>query len=218
MTNSNNGPQDIDPSLSPAEVTTEQEENLSEGNSENSEAVAGVKEEGESVARDAAEIAEIERQLGISKNEEIDQRGESRGEMSLEKTKSNEAIYTDPTAEQLAMYEAYMAEHPEPEIAEEDPTEHEKKVTELETLCANFEATHDIKALYEILTLDPNEAPNHPTREPARVALNPIRALLNSLGKSSNISPKKLEELRAKYKYFSRAVGMINHGKVDHER
>ena len=74
---------------------------------------------------------------------------------------------------------------------------------------------HDILAF---IVLTAKEAPNHPIREPARLALIPVVTMLNTLKKETDISPEKYEELKAKYKLLSRAVGMINNSKVDHSR
>src|SRR3989344_5289654 len=100
----------------------------------------------------------------------------------------------------------YLARHPEPEIAQ------------FENIIALFESTHSLEDLHLIIDLTPQEAPKNAIREPARVALIPIIALLNTLKKKTNISTEKYEELKEKCRRLSRAVGMINNNKVDHNR
>ena len=78
--------------------------------------------------------------------------------------------------------------------------------------------THSLAELHSIIDLTPTDAPNHPVREPARLALIPIVTMLDTLRKETNILPEKYQELRAKYKRFSNAVGFINKNKIDHDR
>jgi hypothetical protein len=118
-------------------------------------------------------------------------------------------------AEQLA---DYLARHPEPVISKEDLREAGPEIVEFEAMVALFESMHSLEELYSIIELTPGEAPKHPTREPARVALIPIVAKLNILKKETNITSEQHEELKAKYKRLSRAVGIINNNKVDHNR
>lgn len=94
----------------------------------------------------------------------------------------------------------------------------ESEITEFEEMILAFELTHPLEELHLIIDLRPEDAPQHPLREPARLALIPIVARLNALKNETNISPEKYEELKAKYKRLSRAVGMINSNKVDHNR
>jgi hypothetical protein len=118
-------------------------------------------------------------------------------------------------AEQLA---DYLARHPEPVISKEDLREAEPEIIEFESMIALFESVHSLTELNSIIDLTPQEAPKHAIREPARVALIPIVTLLNILKKETNISTQKYEELKAKYRRLSQAVGMINNNKVDHNR
>jgi len=118
-------------------------------------------------------------------------------------------------AEQLA---DYLARHPEPVISKEDLREAGPEIVEFEAMIALFESMHSLEELHSIIDLTPGEAPKHPIREPARVALIPIVAKLNILKKETDITPGKHDELKAKYKQLSRAVGMINNNKVDHNR
>lgn len=126
------------------------------------------------------------------------------------------------TPEEMAMYEEYMSSHPDAEkvIPVEQRRDCEREVEELLTMLKAFESGRPIIELYSITNLSPDEAPNHPVREPARKALIPIVALLNTLKKETNISEEKYKKLEGLYKYLSNAVGMINAstGNIDHER
>lgn len=118
-------------------------------------------------------------------------------------------------AERLA---DYLARHPDPVISPENLREAGPEIAEFENMTASFELTHSLAELHSIVDLTALEASKHTIREPARVALIPIVAMLNTLKKETNISPTKYEEIKAKYKRLSRAVGMINKNKVDHDR
>ncbi|MBA3284610.1 MAG: hypothetical protein H0U27_06070 [Nitrosopumilus sp.] len=126
--------------------------------------------------------------------------------------------YEGLTDEEIEMYEAYMDSHPEIEIPQESLRDPEKEIAEFETFITNFEQSHNLEELNTITELTPEDAPNHPIREPARKDLNPIVALLNTLKKETAITEEKHEELKAKYKRLSQAVGIINRGIVDHTR
>ena len=93
------------------------------------------------------------------------------------------------SAEQQEQYKQWMKDNPETVIAPENLRE-----------CG------------------PEDASNYPLRESAKIALIPIVAMLNKLKEETNITPEKLKELEAKYRYLSRAVGIINGNKVDHTR
>ena len=97
-------------------------------------------------------------------------------------------------AEQLA---DYLTRHPEPVISKEDLREAGPEIVEFEAMITLFESMHHLEELNSIIDLTPAEAPKHPTREPARVALFPIVAELNTLKNETNISLEKHEELKA---------------------
>lgn len=92
------------------------------------------------------------------------------------------------------------------------------EIAEFEEMLVSFELAHPLAELHSIVELTPQEAPSHPIREPARLALDPIVAKLNILKIETNINKARYEELKAKYKRLSNAVGFINNGKVDHNR
>lgn len=101
---------------------------------------------------------------------------------------------------------------------QETKLEHEPEVAKFKELVALFETEHSLAELHLIINLSPEEAPNHPIREPARKAIGPIVSQLKKLKEETNISPEQYEDLRAEYKRLSRAVGIINKGVVDHTR
>jgi len=133
-------------------------------------------------------------------------------------------IYKEPKAEERNVqedndrYEQWMKDHPETVIAPENLRECGPEIEEFEKMLKAFESEHSLEELSLIIDLTPEEAPNHPVREPAKKALVPIVAKLNILKNETNITAEKHDELKAKYKRLSRAVGMINNNKVDHDR
>jgi len=112
----------------------------------------------------------------------------------------------------------YLARYPENVILPENLREAGPEIAQFESLVNSFESTHSLAELHSIIDLTPTDAPNHPVREPARLALIPIVTMLDTLRKETNILPEKYQELRAKYKRFSNAVGFINKNKIDHDR
>ena len=115
-------------------------------------------------------------------------------------------------------YEQWMKDHPETITPSESLLECGPEIAELEEMLLSFESEHSLTELSLIIDLTPKEAPRHPIREPARIALVPIIKKLNMLKKKTNIIPERHEELKAKYMRLSRAVGIINNNKVDHNR
>jgi hypothetical protein len=120
--------------------------------------------------------------------------------------------------EQEDQYKQWMKDHPETVIAPENLHECGPEIAEFEEMLASFELIHSLAELHLIINLRPEDAPKYPLRESAKTALIPIVAKLNILKKETNIAPEKHEELKAKYMRLSRAVGMINNNKVDHNR
>ncbi len=116
-------------------------------------------------------------------------------------------------ADQLA---DYLIRHPNLEPLPPDIVEQAR--TEFDSLVSKFESTHSLAELHLIVDLTPQEAPNHPLREPARVALIPIVKLLNELKATYGETSPEYQSIKEKYMRLSRAVGMINKDKVDHNR
>jgi hypothetical protein len=109
-----------------------------------------------------------------------------------------------------------MAKYATEEIPAEKRRESGPEVEKLEDMFENFEQTHDLIALHAVTNLTPEEAPQHPVREPAKQALNPIYKKLQVIKDETNITPEKYAELKVKWKRLSQAVGMINNNIVDH--
>jgi hypothetical protein len=128
---------------------------------------------------------------------------------------TTERIFTPLTPEEEAEWESRKGDYEEKEPAPEAQTETEQAFIEILKLMDAFESEHSLAALNEIIDLTPQEAPLHPIRQPAKLALEPILTKMNEL----KGAPKEQSELLyARYKKFSRAVGMINNNKVDHNR
>jgi hypothetical protein len=124
-----------------------------------------------------------------------------------------------PTAEELEMLADFEAAHPELfPTAEQSAAEYGPLVEEFESLCAAFEAEHDLEALHAVVELDAAVAEQHPIREPAKKALIPIQQLLRKIEESTSIEGREFARLHNEYIKFSRAVGVINKGIVDHTR
>lgn len=108
---------------------------------------------------------------------------------------------------------------PKPEVAPEDRREAGPEIAELEAMVALFEEKYPVEALNAITDLTIKDAPLHPLRQPAKVALEPIVAKLLRLQEETDISNEKYLELHAHYQRLSLAVGFINGltNKVRHE-
>ena len=75
------------------------------------------------------------------------------------------------------------------------------------------------KLLVALNTLETEEeALNSEERESANKALTPVVTMLKFLKERTNITEEKYNKLQTKYKSISRAVGIINSGKIDHNR
>jgi len=118
--------------------------------------------------------------------------------------------------EQQAIIDEWMAKYATEEIPPEKRRECGPEIEELERMFRNFDQTHDVFALNAVTDLTPAEAPHHPVREPAKLDLIPMYAKLRTIYEETNITPEHYAELKAKWKHFSQAVGMINNNVVDH--
>lgn len=105
-----------------------------------------------------------------------------------------------------------------PEVVPERLWESGYDIASFENMVDIFTAEHSLAELNAIVDLTPEAAPQHPVREPARVALNRIYSKLVVIENKTNVSPEKLAELKAKFRVISQAVGMINNNKVWHDR
>jgi hypothetical protein len=118
--------------------------------------------------------------------------------------------------EQQAIIDEQMAKYATEEIPPEKRRECGPEVEEIERMFGDFEKTHDLEALAAITDITSlEEAQAHPTWMPAQRALHPIYAKYRVLKDETNITDEKHAELKAKWKRLTRAVGMINDGKLD---
>ena len=140
---------------------------------------------------------------------------EKKLEQPIKETSAEEQNLSE---EQEDQYRQWMKDHPETVVAPEDLRECGPEIAEFEEMLASFELIHSLAELHLIIDLKPEDAPKYPLRESAKTALIPIVEKLNILKKETNITPEKHKELKAKYIQLSRAVGMINNNKVDHNR
>ena len=133
---------------------------------------------------------------------------------------------TPPREDQLRSQEraALIVEYAEltefceaPVISQADLRESGPEIAEFEGMVVSFEITYSIEALHSIIDLTKEEAPNHPVREPARIAVGLISQKLTILRTETDISSVKCKELEREYWRLSAAVGIINDNKVDHE-
>lgn len=125
-------------------------------------------------------------------------------------------ILTPEERDENDLLELWKKDHPE--VVPENLRESGPEAAEFEQMIDSFAAEHPLAKLNAIIDLTPAEAPQHPVREPARVALNSIYAKLVVIEKETNVSPEKLAELKARFRVISQAVGIINNNKVWHDR
>lgn len=124
------------------------------------------------------------------------------------------------TPEQRAIAEAIMGDLDAKPILEYG-TEGEKSIQELIELLNAFENRYDLPTLF---ALKAEEIQNHPLREPAKKALNPMTALLSKIETDYSISREVYRDLRKRFRKISNAVGILNRdpatGKftLDHDR
>ena len=130
-----------------------------------------------------------------------------------------ETYATTPEQEEYAKF--YAEQHPTPETVVEMPQECAEKVSELETLFANFEQTHDLAALHAIEKLTVEQAKAHTERQAARADLPAIVTLVNYVEAQKNlgaVSDETWEKLYAQYCAIQRAVGTLNGDFLVHDR
>ena len=124
------------------------------------------------------------------------------------------------TEKEAAEYLVYWLEKSaEPVIPKKELKDCEPDIVLLEGMLAAFEREHPLAELYAITDLSVADAPNHPVRQPALKALEPIAGWLAYLEKETNITPQRHTELLARYAELTKAVGMIidNENKIRHE-
>lgn len=121
-----------------------------------------------------------------------------------------------PTPEEREIYKQWRAGHPE-NYTQSKTEVVSQSIEEFSNMVANFEATYPLEELLAITELTPPDY-EHPLRDLAKKALNPIFAKLNALKNETNIPSEKYEELKRQWKVLSNAVGLVNKGMVDHTR
>ncbi len=130
----------------------------------------------------------------------------------------NEALDKDGlTREQREMADYYLPKYEKKEIPKKERRESGQEVIRLRDMLAAFETGHPLAELHAITDLTPQDAHKYPIRESAKKALISIVDLLNTLEKETDITAQKFAELDAHYRRLSKAVGMINNGKVRHD-
>ncbi|MEI7620508.1 MAG: hypothetical protein WCJ57_02970 [Candidatus Falkowbacteria bacterium] len=138
--------------------------------------------------------------------------------MSMEQYSAPESKDDDGLSpEEREMADYYLSLIEGENTLEKEKRDCQLEIVELQNLFADFETKHSVEALYAIIDLTADEAPNHPVREPAKKDLSPIVAKLNTLEKETNISQDKYLELQAQYRHLSMAVGIVNNNKVRHD-
>ncbi len=86
----------------------------------------------------------------------------------------------------------------------------------LEEEIRTFESEHDIDVLFSIQTEE--DAVNNKDREAAKNDLIKILSQIKFLKSDTDITEQQYDVLLSKYRQLSRAIGIINGGKVDHIR
>lgn len=126
--------------------------------------------------------------------------------MSENPNKHNE----DLSAEQEEIANEWLAKYETPEIPTEERRDASEIIASLESIYTSFEEAFDIEELSAITNPTPLEVPQHPVRDGAKEWLKPMTQRLTTLKETTNVTPDKLAELKAKYKRYSNAVGMVN--------
>lgn len=113
--------------------------------------------------------------------------------------------------------DSWLAKYADEEGPKPELRDCEREAGEFLTLVRGFEAAYPLNELHAITELTADDAPNHPLRAPAKLALYPIVKLLKAIKEETNISPERALELDAEYKKLTVAVGFIGQGRVRHE-
>lgn len=112
----------------------------------------------------------------------------------------------------------FLEKYASPIVKEEEKRDPTPEINQLENVFVDFESKFSLEELHKITEITFEESRNHPLREPARVALFPMTAILKILKEETTISPEQLEALKLKYKKLSQAVGIMNKNIIDHTR
>lgn len=104
-------------------------------------------------------------------------------------------------------YEAWMAEHPVIEIAQDSPEAVAEKVAEAEAMLDSFEQTYDLDRLRAITRFSSREEREASPRQPALEALTLIFKRLKHLNSQQAFPRETRLALGARYERLSQAVG-----------
>jgi len=144
---------------------------------------------------------------------------------------------------QKAQHELRMRDYLDIIIAPEDLRDCEPEIAEFEAMLESFESAYSLEELllvtdltlelftllwndrdmsaeeikFAIKNLKPEDVRTYEIRTKAKKNLIPIVSKMNAMKAETNISPERHDELKAKYRRLSRAVGMINNKKVCHK-
>lgn len=137
----------------------------------------------------------------------------------------NEKMPSSPNTAEMTPKKEYSGDEQQAQFEKDHPELFEKpvvskecspEIAEFDELADVFEAKHSLSELNTIETEE--EAMQSALRESAKKYLGPILTKLKLIKEKTNASDEEKARLQARYKLISRAVGMINGGKVDHTR
>ena len=114
--------------------------------------------------------------------------------------------------------EQFIKDHPDMFVTQENRRECGPEVEEFEQMIDAFESKYSLVELYSIVDLPLEEAPYHPVREPAHLALEPIYKKMRILKDETSISPEKYKELETRWNNISNAVGFTKNNKIYHDK
>lgn len=116
--------------------------------------------------------------------------------------------------EDEARLQAFLEKHPE--FAVEEQIDSQTELLKAESLISGFEGNFDLSALHAIST--EAEARESELRNRAKDALGPIWTVVRPLvADESELPAEDKAKLKARWQGISRAVGMINSGKLRHD-
>lgn len=131
-----------------------------------------------------------------------------------------EKISIGPSPEQIqrqedeARLQAFLEKHPE--FMVEEQIDSQAELLKAESLINEFEGNFDLSALHAIST--EAEAKESELRSRAKDALGPIWTVVRPLvADESELPVEDKAKLKAQYQVISRAVGIINSGKLRHD-
>lgn len=140
----------------------------------------------------------------------------TQAESATEAEPDNEIIGEDGLTDyERGLYEQFEEKNPKVNIELRD---HAKELAEVEGQLDAFEATHPLDDLFAVEDLTQEEAPKHPIRNNAKNHLDVIFPALCRLRDETDVPTDKYQQLFQRYDHFSKAVGVIKNGKVDHGR